>query len=967
MLIRHAHRPESARAHVTGGSMRARIFLGFVLVSILFVGGLTPSGAAVAQGATVGRISAPRVTAATDEAAVLAAQQVAVETGEPVVVDELTTPTELTTALPDGTTETAISSRPVRVEQDGSWVDPDLSLVRVGQWYEPAATAVPVRFSTGGSDQLSQVRAESGEWITEVWPHGTLPAPVIDGDTATYTEVLPGVDLKLVATRTGKASIFVVKNAAAAASSQLADLRVNVEGAMLDTNASGTAIAETDSGATVVAGQPLWWDSSGGGDFREPGLTAPVRPVEHEFSDDGVAMDVGESVEREVQDMPADGELDYPLFIDPDWSVGEASSWYTDAAYPDQSYLSAGASDVLRVGIYQNFRSDMFFQFPISAMSGKQILSARLNTTQVAVAACGVQPIQVQTYGLKTPGFTWDQEQAWNAAGTGGWSAILQAPFYGPDCGAAPLAVGWNVTAGVKDKVGDDNMQFAFTYSNPNAPSRRHYSRDATLIVTYNTAPRVPTAQAIVSPPRACGTAVAPAQVAATDVTVSVNQTDPDAGNVDTYFYLSKASATATVVQTKSAAMRAQGVRSIPFTGLTDGVTYAWRARGYDTHAWGAYGGWCYFTVDVTKPVLPTVSSTTTSFTVGQGATVDVNGETGAAGYVYWVAPGAIVSPAPTIPVGGTVSKTSALPACDGVVSASVRWACANTSGNAVLTVAPVDSYSTLWVSAYDRAGNQANAVGFPLYDNSANGAPAGAANIDGGHAWQLSALESPLPSTIQDSNPWIGANAVALTIPAGTATDQTSVVIPPVATPVLSGASLASTADAFSTSASPVDASKSFTLSMWVRPTAVPTADQVIASQGGTGRGSVSLRATVGGAYAFCITGAAASDDNGRPVSGCATGGSLSLNSWQMVTGIWDAGNQQLRLVMGGTSVSPVAAAGHVVGSGDWTANGPLKLAPAPHANRFKGSIADPVIVPGVVDHFQLQALAGLSLPFSE
>ena len=92
-----------------------------------------------------------------------------------------------------------------------------------------------------------------------------------------------------------------------------------------------------------------------------------------------------------------------------------------------------------------------------------------------------------------------------------------------------------------------------------------------------------------------------------------------------------------------------------------------------------------------------------------------------------------------------------------------------------------------------------------------------------------------------------------------------------------------------------------------------------------------------------------------------------MSTTSWQLVTGIWDSGNQQLRILIGGTTVRPVSTAAHVVGSGDWSANGPLKLAPAPHANRFKGLIGNPVIVPGVVDYRQLSRLAALSLPFSQ
>ena len=74
----------------------------------------------------------------------------AAATGDPVVVDALTTPTSLTKAMPDGSMQLEQSSVPVRVQQGGSWVPVNTGLVRDGDWFSPAASAVPVRFSPGG-------------------------------------------------------------------------------------------------------------------------------------------------------------------------------------------------------------------------------------------------------------------------------------------------------------------------------------------------------------------------------------------------------------------------------------------------------------------------------------------------------------------------------------------------------------------------------------------------------------------------------------------------------------------------------------------------------------------------------------------------------------------------------------------------------------------------------------------------
>lgn len=889
-----------------------------------------------------------------------AALQRAVASGSPVVVDELTTPTELTMALPDGRMRREVSTRPVRVAQGGAWVPVDTDLVAVGDWWVPVASAAPVRFSRGGSELIAQTRTVSGEWVSESSMFGVLPAPVIEGDTATYPEVMPGVDLKLVATKTGMASIYVVKSEAAAKSSGLASLQIAVDGAELTSPDQGRVAATADDGSSLIAAQPLWWDSSGGGTYREPGEEAPPAPVSHRVAEDQLTMDVGSSVAQAETGNAKD--LVYPIFVDPDWSIGMSDAWYTDAAYPNASYLTAGASDVLRVGNYAQYRSDMFFEFPLD-LAGSDVLYAVLDTTQVATAACPPGWISSHYVTIFTPGYTWDQEQAWKQSGDMWWSGTIDSQ-QGAGCGAGPTPLGWTMTDEVAAIVDTGAEWVHFGFTGEDGMSRKHFSRDATLIVEYNNPPDVPTDPRMISPAAPCGTAAVPAVVGAGNVTVQVDQTDPDPGGVDTNFDLVKASKLSKVVQEHASGLLAQGPRSVAFTGLTEGVTYAWRARGNDGLTNGVgYTPWCYFTVDTTSPAVPTVSTAATSFTLGAPVNVSLSGASDVAGYVYWVAPSKLTSPAPPVPVDGTVSTTAPLPECDGRVTANVRWVCGAGATPVTVTAAPVDGLSTLWVSAYDRAGNQSAAAGLPLYSSLSS--PAMAADVDGGHEWQVTAMTSPLPSTVPDANPWIGAGAVDLLIPAADAA-ATDPIDPPGSSPVLRTGPLASDGDALATSAAPMNATNSFSLSMWVKMPSVPAADQIVAQQAGTGRGSVQLKVLSTGKYSFCLTGAPAADDNGRPVSNCAAGGTVKAGTWQLVTGVWDAANRQLRLLMG-TSMVPVASAGHVVGSGDWSANGPLVLGPPPAATRFSGLVANPAVLPAVIAQGQLAQLAAFSLPFTE
>ncbi len=896
---------------------------------------------------------------AAPQRAIASAVNAAQTTGQPIPVEGMTTPTEQTLAMPDGTMQYQASSLPVRVEQADAWVPVDTTLTEVGGWWEPTASAAPVRFSSGGSDQLAQVQTESGEWVTERWPYGTLPAPVVEGDTATYPDVLPGVDLKMVATKTGQASIYVIKTESAAQSTKLSDLHVVIEDAELAVTTSGSVEAELADGSQIVAGQPLWWDSSDGGTYREPGAELPPLPVTHDVEEDRVALDVGASVD--AAEMASDDDVTYPIYVDPDWSSGINGSWYTDAAYPNQSYLSAGASDVLRMGRYQSYRGNIFFEFVASALAGKQILAAQLATTQLGWASCPNSPVQVRMFGPQSGGFSWNQQN--HAL----WGPVLDTRNPG-SCTSGPEAVGFDVTAGVRERIGQGQswLQLGLAPQDENVSSRRHFSRGATLYVTYNSAPNVPTDPVFTSPSRQCGTASSPAMIGQAAVTVRVHQTDPDPENVDTNFHLAKASNLNVKIQDKPGGLGAQGLKSVTFTGLTSGETYAWRSRGSDFKSDGVgFTPWCYFTIDTTKPAVPGVTSGAgASFVVGKGVNLSVSGANDVAGYVYWVTPTQLVTPAPAVPADGTVSVGAALPNCAGTVSNSVRWACKAGAGATPLTVAPTDSLSTLWVSAYDKAGNQSAAAGFPLYPGGNTGTPAASSNLDAGHAWQVTAMTSPLPNVIPDSNPWIGANALSLTIPPNASTSTTDLPDPPVTTPVLSTA-YSNASQFIGTTVAPVDASKSFTFSTWVKATRIMTTQQVVAKQSGPGIGTVQLQITSTSKFSFCLGDSLVNMSSTARDSNCATGGTVAPGTWQLVTGVWDATNQQIRVHVG-NSITPVAAVGHVNGAGDRTANGPLEFGPGADSLRFVGLIANPVIVPGVIDHAQLARLAAFDLPFT-
>lgn len=437
-----------------------RLLTGAALAGILALGAIAPAAAQVAD-------PSPEATASSAEAV---ASSEAVRSGEAVVVDGLTTQTEIVRALPDGTFELTVDTVPQRVEVDGQWLDVNLSLVRVEDgMLQPAVSAVPVRFGVGGSDVLAQVLQADGSWLTEHWPYGSLPEPEVEGATALYREVLPGVDVHLTATATGMGEVIVVNTPEAAADPRLQQLRLRVSGATVSVDEQGTIWATPEgadrSEADLRSGSPLMWDSSSemsgpegpAGDarvieLRDEGVRSASVETPEPFDgsqtqteeSDSLAEDADEqavddeqsaepgdeqtptdiveapevtestpapdAVDGQVVDLHLEGldqreGLVYPVYVDPDWTGGKISAWYTNATYPNQGYPEGGAwtASTVYVGYVQgswspdgNAQTARGFWFMnTSGVSGKNIIAAAFNTTEVWSSSCSARPVEL--------------------------------------------------------------------------------------------------------------------------------------------------------------------------------------------------------------------------------------------------------------------------------------------------------------------------------------------------------------------------------------------------------------------------------------------------------------------------------------------------------------------------------------------------------------------------------------------
>jgi hypothetical protein len=127
----------------------------------------------------------------------------------PVEITGARTEFSTTYALPDGAFRVDRAAGPVRVSKpDGSWADVDLGLVQDKDGWTPASSPRPVTFSAGGTGPAAVFEYE-GRSVSLVWPD-KLPAPTIDGATATYA-VSTNEDLVLQAGTEGLEESLVIK------------------------------------------------------------------------------------------------------------------------------------------------------------------------------------------------------------------------------------------------------------------------------------------------------------------------------------------------------------------------------------------------------------------------------------------------------------------------------------------------------------------------------------------------------------------------------------------------------------------------------------------------------------------------------------------------------------------------------------------------------------------------------------
>ncbi|WIX76952.1 LamG domain-containing protein [Amycolatopsis carbonis] len=442
-----------------------------VVASVLVV--VTASSPSVPEAAPVA--SAP------DAGAAFAA---AIRQGTPVEVADQRTETKRVFAQPDGQLNAELASMPVRVRSGAGWVPVNTTLTKsVDRSVHPQATVDDLSFSAGGDTPLVTF-GKGDKTLSLSWPQ-KLPVPTLDGPTATYHEVFPGVDLMMQAAADGYNERLVVKNATAAKNPALKSIafKLAAKGLTVSSDQSGR-IEAVDAAGNIVFAAPTstMWDARG------PEVASA--PVEATVKESTLLL-------RPAVAMLEDPGRHFPVVIDPDMRSWNQSMWAkVFSGYPDQSYVN-GTNDGdawAKVG-YCNFSdcngikiARTYFQFDTTFLSGKIINDVHFDTSVVFGPRCNI----TSNHKLFLAGWGLSFDTNWNNMPAGHQvGADVQVPTNYPGCDGFK-GVGFDLTP-ADVRAGTTTNYFLQAGNETNSDWWRKYDVPTTFLrVWYNTRPNPP-------------------------------------------------------------------------------------------------------------------------------------------------------------------------------------------------------------------------------------------------------------------------------------------------------------------------------------------------------------------------------------------------------------------------------------------------------------------------------------------
>lgn len=805
-------------------------------------------------------------------------------------------------AQPDGQMRLVVSVSALRTRVPGEWTEIDTSLIATPGGIAPVAPAVEMLFSDGTPGQPLVWMQRDGHELTFDVPF-PVGEPVVYGNTLEYRDVLAGVDLIVTVNADGTAfsEVLRVNSPQAAADPRIAELTfpVTVSRDLVLASSDGGFVAADAEGEPVFRSPPpAMWDSSA--DLAEPKVT-PYFGGLRELTADGAfanpavlenrALRVGTPLDgdqRSVMGVAVRGssvavEVDEEILTNPDtvWPVyidpsvgGGPSSWINVSSGGWTRYNYAGDEGIGHCGTTGSpmYCSQVFTARSMWAFGGLGEISN--------VPPADVSQAVMSVYGTHSYSCTAYPVEAWRVSGfsasttwaTSGFSVhqSTQNVAHKAACGNARF-IEFDVLEGARAvaQIHASGLSLGLKAQNEGSSTgwKRYQGNNATLSITYNRAPDLPTNFGVTAPQRTCANSFSRTlYLSESPATLFATLTDPDRGaTVQGNFEIFQG--TTQIWDPPLTAPQISGqVHSVPVPSglLTDG-TYSMRVNGQEPN--GGRAGpvkSCTIVIDTAAPVPPAVTAV-----AGQPAVYladTVAGGVGVAGRFTFAS---------------TSSDVDRFAYTINGVPASVQVN--NTRTSKPVTFTPLTAGSqTLTVAAIDRAGNVS---GETLYRFSVAFPGAGGVWLLDEGAGTTSADDTAGGNDLTLGNAAMWGPGLLAEVGA----DETDAAL------VFGGPD-----DTASSGSAVVAANESFTVSAFVRldddtaPRTAVSQDGVTSSGFELGYRTQDCPVGMDGCWAFAMNGA----DNPAPMPIVAASSvPVRTDSWVHLTGVHNAGTDELRL----------------------------------------------------------------------
>ncbi|SOB84480.1 FG-GAP-like repeat-containing protein [Streptomyces sp. 1331.2] len=554
-------------------------------------------------------------------------------------------------------------ARPVRAKVAGQWQPADATLERrPDESIAPKASVFPMTFSAGGSTPLATMQKD-GKSLAITWPT-PLPQPELNGSTALYREVLPGVDLKVLAESDGFAHQLVVKTRQAADDPRLAQVTYGLKtaGITLGSGKDGRIAATDGSGGTVFTAEaPRMWDSHApAATAQQPTSTAtslrsksapaavvqsadsvtpssPATPSTAEHAPKTMATQITSDTLRLTPDagLLHGPDTVFPVIIDPTFTDGWRNRWAVvysatpNDAYPDgNGWHSDNPADEPRVGYNGSGNTRSYFEMNTQGLAGATIMSATFHVEETHSWGC--DPAAAGNTELWATGPINQTTPTWNSQAS--WAWLLGAKAFahgnpsfcpgveGQDYSTDALRAVVQGSADRGDGIVTLGLRTPDNYLG-NKNSYKRFKNNPWLEITYNRPPVLhdyaawesqwtPGSSSNVNVPCISDPAAWPT-IGRNDLVMTARISDPDndadlnakfeAWDHDTGQYI--------LIDRAFTPNDTWAIMRLNADKLRDGGRYKWHVQAEDGIAVTGFGRDCGFNVDRTPPTKPTVTS----------------------------------------------------------------------------------------------------------------------------------------------------------------------------------------------------------------------------------------------------------------------------------------------------------------------------------------------------------------------